>query len=96
MLGPAFQTAGGITDFSFSAGTLISTNTVTGTFVWAGGTLTGPLTIGSGGVLNIAGSVILQNVLTNMGTVTMTGTGDLDIWNNNSACQGRGLPRRSI
>src|SRR5208282_957406 len=85
VLGPAFQNAGAITNFTFSAGTLISTNTVTGTFVWAGGTLTGPLTIENGGVLNITGSVILQNVLTNLGTVTMTGTGDLDMWNNNSA-----------
>ena len=55
ILGPAFQNSGGITNLTLSGVTLISTNTVTGTFTWNGGTLAGPLTIGSGGLLNITG-----------------------------------------
>ncbi|HXR46268.1 MAG TPA: hypothetical protein VN784_02410, partial [Candidatus Limnocylindrales bacterium] len=48
--------------------------TLQGTFNWASGTVAGPLTIASGGVLNITGNVSLYNVLTNAGTVAMSGT----------------------
>ena len=57
---------------------------VTGTLNWVSGTVTGPLTIASGGLLNISGSVILENVLTNAGTVTMTGAANMTVYNNNS------------
>ena len=73
VLGPAFQNSGGITNLTLNGATLISTNTVTGTFNWVSGTVAGPLTVASGGVLNITGNVSLQNVLTNAGTVTMSG-----------------------
>ena len=84
ILGPAFQNSGGITNLTLSGVTLISTNTVTGTLNWASGTVSGPLTIASGGVMNITGSVTLYNVLTNAGTVTMTGAGNVTVYNNNS------------
>ena len=64
---------------NFANGTTInfaSPVTRSGVFNWAAGTLSGsPLTIANGGLLNINGSVTLENVLTNGGTVTMTGTG---------------------
>ena len=82
--GPAFQNGGAITNLTLSGVTLVSTNTVTGTLNWAGGTVTGPLTIASGGVLNISGSVTLENVLTNAGTVTMTGAAKMTVYDNNS------------
>ena len=82
VLGPGFQNGGGITNLTLSGATLISTNTVTGTFTWVGGTVSGPLTIANGGVMNILGSVSLANVLTNAGTVTMAGTANLIIYNN--------------
>src|SRR5208337_973613 len=47
--------------------------------------LTGPLTIESGGVLNIAGTFALENVLTNAGTVTMTGAASLSVENQNNS-----------
>ena len=47
-----------------------------------------PLTIASGGVLNISGSVTLENVLTNAGTVTMTGAAIMTVYDNNSTYLG--------
>src|ERR1035437_6448090 len=88
VLGPGFQNGGGITNLTLSGATLISTNTVTGTFTWVGGTVSGPLTIANGGVMNIRGSVSLENVLTNAGTVTMAGTANLIIYNNHGVYQG--------
>ena len=71
---------------NFTNGTTINfTSSVArgGVFNWGAGTLSGsPLTIASGGVLNITGSVTLWNVLTNAGTVTMTGAG-VTMYNNN-------------
>ena len=81
-LGPAFQSSGGITNLTLNGGTLISTNSVAGTFTWNSGALAGPLTVKSGGLLNVTGGIILQNVLTNAGTVTMTGAANLTIYNN--------------
>ena len=88
ILGPAFQNGGGITNLTLNGVTLISTNKVTGTLNWAGGTVAGLLTVAGGGVLNIIGSVNLDNVLTNAGTVTMSGAGNLSIYNNNSTYKG--------
>ena len=88
ILGPAFQNSGGITNLTLNGVTLISTNTVTGTLNWAGGIVSGLLTVAGGGVLNITGSVNLYNVLTNAGTVTMSGAGNLTVYNNNSTYKG--------
>ncbi len=82
ILGPAFQNAGGITNFTLSGATLAGVNSVTGTLSWNGGTVAGPLTIAGAGVLNIAGNVILAGALTNTGTVTMTGNGSVTLYNN--------------
>jgi hypothetical protein len=82
ILGPAFQGGGGITNLTLSGSTLSSSNTVTGTFIWNSGPVAGALTIANGGVLNINGNVSLENVLTNGGTVTMTGPAYLTVFNN--------------
>ena len=87
ILGPAFQ-GGGITNLTLNGVTLTSTNTVTGVLNWGGGTITGPLTIAGGGVLNITGNVGLDNVLTNAGTVTMSGACYLSVYDNNSNDKG--------
>ncbi|MGA9777877.1 MAG: hypothetical protein WBS33_06360, partial [Verrucomicrobiia bacterium] len=76
---------------NFASGTINLTNTVaiSGVFNWSGGTLSGdPLTITNGGVLNITGSVSLENVLTNAGTVTMTGNSAVTMYNNNGTYNG--------
>jgi hypothetical protein len=76
---------------NFNSGTINLTNLVTinGSFNWSEGTLSGdPLTIAGGGVLNITGNVSLDNVLTNAGTVTMSGAGYLIVYNNNSNDRG--------
>ena len=88
-LGPAFQSSGGITNLTLNGSTLSSTNTVTGTLVWNSGTINGPLTITNGGVLNISGNVTLENVLTNAGTVTMTGAAYLSVYNNTNTYLGK-------
>ncbi len=88
VLGPAFQNFGGITNLTLSGSTLIGANTVTGTFLWQAGTITGPITIASGGLMNIAGSVYLQNVITNAGTVTLTGATYIEVFNNNATYRG--------
>jgi hypothetical protein len=88
ILGPAFQDLGAITNLTLSGATLTSTNTVTGTFNWVSGTIAGPMTVASGAVMNITGAVGLQNVLSNAGTVTVTGTGNVTIYNNNAIYKG--------
>ena len=87
-VGPTFQGSGGITNLTLNGGTLISTNSVAGTFTWNGGTLAGPLTVKNGGLLNVNGGIILQSVLTNAGTVTMTGAASVTIYNNNGIYRG--------
>ena len=84
ILGPAFQNNGAITNLTLSGSTLVSTNTLTGVMNWVGGIISGRLTVGSGGMLNITGPVTLYNVLTNAGTVTMSGLGSLSVYNNNT------------
>ena len=92
VLGPAFQNSGGITNLTLSGSTLTGTNTVTGTLIADGGSLSGPLTIEYGGVLNIASNTTyLNNLLTNAGTVTMTGNGVLYVQNNNTATYHGGI-----
>src|ERR1035437_6169428 len=77
---------------NFANGTTInltSSVTINGAFNWSGGSLSGnPLTIANGGVMNILRSVSLANVLTNAGTVTMTGTANLIFYNNHGVYQG--------
>jgi hypothetical protein len=62
---------------------------VTGLFTWNSGTVAGALTIAGGGVLNISGNVSLYNVLTNGGTVLMTGPAYLAVFNNTNTYFGR-------
>jgi hypothetical protein len=88
ILGPAFQNFGAITNLTLNGAVLTSTNTVTGTFNWVNGAVASPLTIASGGAMNISGGVSLQNVLSNAGTVTVTGTGNVTIYNNNAIYKG--------
>jgi hypothetical protein len=88
ILGPAFQNGGAITNLTFSGAVLLSTNKVTGTFNWVSGTLSAPLTVVTNGLMNISGGVTLNNVLTNAGTVTMTGNAVLYVDNNNSTLLG--------
>jgi hypothetical protein len=85
ILGPGFQNHGGITNLTLSGATIISTNSVTGTFTWETGTIAGPMTVAGGGVMNISGNVTLDNLLTNAGMVTMTSNGTLNVNNNNSS-----------
>ena len=60
-------------------------------FNWESGTVAGVLTVASGGVLNITGNVSLQNVLTNAGTVTMSGAANLAVYQQQPHLQGRDL-----
>jgi fibronectin-binding autotransporter adhesin len=78
ILGPDFQ-GGAITNLTLSGATLVSSNTVTGVFNWNGGTLAGPLTVATNGLLTMSGSatLYLENALTNAGTVDMTNSGSL-------------------
>src|SRR5208283_2707151 len=57
---------------------------------WTGGTAAGPLTVESNAVLNLSGAAgkTLQNVLSNAGTITWTGTGGFAVWNNNAGYLG--------
>jgi hypothetical protein len=60
--------------------------TLNGTFNWSHGTLSGsPLTIAGGGAMNITAGVALLNVLSNAGTVTVTGNGNVTIYDNNGS-----------
>jgi hypothetical protein len=96
VLGPAFQNHGAITNLTFSGNcNLTGTNTVTGALICDGGNLAGPTTIESGGVMNIAGNVGLFNVLTNAGTVKMTGAANLEMYNNHSATYNGGVYNRA-
>jgi uncharacterized repeat protein (TIGR03803 family) len=73
--------SGPITNLNLNAGTLAGSNVLTGTLNWSGGTLSGPLTITSNGVLSITaggGSVAVGNALTNAGTVNWLG-GDVHL-----------------
>ncbi|HWY78290.1 MAG TPA: hypothetical protein VN281_21925 [Verrucomicrobiae bacterium] len=84
-LGPAFQ-GGTITNLTISGATLAGTNTVSGTLNYSNGVVAGgPLTVAGHGVLNINGSsgLSLESPLTNSGTVTWSGSGSVDVLNNN-------------
>jgi len=86
VLGPNFQNHGSITNLTVPQGvTLVSNNTVTGTLTLDGVTLSAPLTIESGGVLNFASNAnYLYITLTNAGTVTMSGNAYLEVANNDA------------
>jgi hypothetical protein len=57
---------------------------------WSAGTATAPINVATNGVLNLIGSSTkaLQNTLTNAGTITWTGNGDVAIYNNGSNLKG--------
>ena len=75
-----------ITNLTWNSGTLQGTNTVTALAVWTNGTLnpSSELVIASNAVLNLGGSVgeSLFGALINAGTVTWSGTGNLQFYNN--------------
>jgi hypothetical protein len=91
ILGPEFQNHGAITNLTLSGPTLTGANTVTGLLTWENGTLTGPITIESGGLLNITGTVELVTLLTNKGTVTMTGAAYINVFNQHNATYNGGI-----
>jgi len=88
-LGPAFQ-GGGITNLTLSGATLNGTNTVTGVMTWTAGAISGPLTVGTGGVLNLTGNstVYVESPLINAGMVNWLGTVGIAVYNNNSGFMG--------
>ncbi len=57
------------------------------TVTWTGGSMQGPVTIASGGSFSIAGGAgkSLLGPMTNSGTVTWTGSGDLEVDNSSGA-----------
>ena len=76
---------------NFTNGTINLTQGITigGLFNWSGGALSGsPITVANSGQMNISGNVGLQNVLTNSGTVTMTGSAALTFYNNQTSLLG--------
>jgi choice-of-anchor C domain-containing protein len=81
-LGPNFQNNGAITNLTLSGAsvTLQGANTVTGTFNWEAGNISGSLTVAANGLLNILSSankyLAYDTFLNNSGTVAWTG-GDL-------------------
>lgn len=93
-LGPAFEQSGAITNLTISGATLFGTNTVTGTFNWNDGTISGgSITIASNALMSIIGTTTLhlQCPLTNFGTATWTNandSGSLDVNNNGGANSG--------
>ena len=72
VLGPGFQ-GGAITNLTLAGTTLAGTNTVTGTFNLAGGTVSGPLMVAGSGVFNLAGGTLgaTLTIVTN-GTFNLT------------------------
>jgi choice-of-anchor C domain-containing protein len=89
VLGTNFE-GGTITNLTLSGSTLSGESTVTGTLTWAAGVIGGPLTVASNGALNISGSStkVLENALTNAGTVTWTGTGGITVYNDLGSYRG--------
>src|SRR5205823_4245994 len=82
--GSSFAINGAIssTNLEFAAGTLGGTSTISGVFNWTGGTLDTNLTMPAGTALNISGDadkIKASAPLSNAGTVTWTGTGNLRI-----------------
>jgi sugar lactone lactonase YvrE len=71
--GAAVTFSGAISNFSFSGVTLTGSNYVGGTLNWSGGTASGPLIIGTNGVLNISGTIYMLSSMTNAGTVNWLG-----------------------
>jgi len=72
-----------ITDFQFGGGTLLGTNVVTGVLHWSGGTIGGVLTVASNATLDISGAATktVNTSITNYGTVTWSGSGEIFIVN---------------
>ena len=79
-LGPGFQ-GGSITNLTLAGSSLTATSAVSGVLNWGGGTLSGALTVQTNGSLNISSNAgkILYASLTNAGTVTWTGNGNLEV-----------------
>jgi len=72
--------------FSHAGGTLLGTFTLAGTLGWTSGTILGSPTIGPGATLAVSGSLGKMlanggNTLANQGTITISGTGSLQIEN---------------
>ncbi|HLX72948.1 MAG TPA: hypothetical protein VKV04_25265, partial [Verrucomicrobiae bacterium] len=87
---PTFQTDGAIHNLQLDGATLTGTNVVTGTLTMNGSAmaLASPLTIASGGVMNLGGgSFSVISPLTNGGTINWN-NGTISIGNNGSAYKG--------
>jgi hypothetical protein len=84
-LGTNFQ-GGTITNLTLSGSTLAGTNALTGTLNWMGGSIAGPLTIATNGVLVLGGTgtLVLGGALTNAGTVDWL-SGGVQVNNNPSS-----------
>lgn len=90
VLTPTFQTNGAIHNLQLDGATLMGTNVVVGTLTMNGSAMAqaSPLTIASGGVMNLGGgSFSVVSPLTNAGTINWTG-GNIGIGNNGSAYTG--------
>ena len=85
VLGPGFQ-GGSITNLTLSGATLSGVYGVSGQLNWEAGYVGGSLTVASNGVVWLSGSgdKMLQGVLTNWGTVRVTGASDWRFWDGNA------------
>jgi choice-of-anchor C domain-containing protein len=81
---------GTITNLTIAGSTLSGNSTLGGTLVWTAGAIAGSLTVTSNGLLFLSGSggKNLEAALTNFGTVTWTGLGNLTLLNNTTYLQG--------
>ncbi len=84
ILGPQFQ-GGAITNLTLNGATLAGTNSVIGVLNMNGGTVAGPLTVTSGGVMNMTGpdDLYLGGAVTNAGAINWLG-GNLYLETTNS------------
>lgn len=75
--------------FGLGGGKLSGNNQVNGTINWGGGIIAGPLTVASGGLLNIAGGgVSLYAPLTNAGTINWSNSSTLTVYNSSPTYSG--------
>ena len=85
VLGPGFQDGGSITNLTLNGPWLSGAYGVSGQLEWVGGTVGGPLTVATNGLLLLSGtgSKSLRGAVTNWGTVRVTGASDWSFydWN---------------
>jgi hypothetical protein len=88
-LTPTFQTNGAIHNLQLDGATLTGNNLVTGTLTMNGGAIgQGPLTVSSGGVLDLIGTAMsVLSPLTNAGTINWI-SGNIGVGNNGTSDTG--------